>query len=342
MFVESKVACQGSVTTCGWSTRTNSLVLGTRDAKVGVNHGSVSLHSDDGEVVEAGIFRRPSLARVVSAHPTLRLIAVGWESGEVLVWNDATQTAHENAALHVSSIRSLTWSTSGDALVSTDADGRVGVWKPNKTGRLSLVYDMKRQAAMTHCAFNPTLDVTARSSEISFFLAASDGAVYTVVGQSCEPVAYLPAAPHTFMFSPDGETLVAITETMMLSIYDVEGAIARVRSEVKLSGRSPQAFVWLSNSVLAGATNDGIVRLWDLEHDDNASLALTRMTGEAVSGVSVCALAYDPVNALLAAGEDSICLAVDLLFIDFGWVTRGESVVGYNMNVFDGMSARAE
>jgi WD40 repeat protein len=76
---------------------------------------------------------------MLSWHPTQRVLAVGWSSGELITWNESSKTTQETKPLHATPLMVLEWSPSGELLVSGDYEGRIGIWKPNKGGRLTLL-----------------------------------------------------------------------------------------------------------------------------------------------------------------------------------------------------------
>jgi WD40 repeat protein len=53
-------------------------------------------------------------------HPTRKILAVGWESGDVLVWNEHDHELHEASSLHNAAVRIIEWSLNGSRLVSGD------------------------------------------------------------------------------------------------------------------------------------------------------------------------------------------------------------------------------
>ena len=55
-----------------------------------------------------------------SWHPTKKIIAVGWENGELLIWNAMDHELFEGLPLHKHAITVLHWSSNGTRLVSGD------------------------------------------------------------------------------------------------------------------------------------------------------------------------------------------------------------------------------
>lgn len=54
-------------------------------------------------------------------HPSKRIMAVGWESGELFLWNDHEHELREIQSLHRAPISILQFSAAGTRLVSADA-----------------------------------------------------------------------------------------------------------------------------------------------------------------------------------------------------------------------------
>jgi WD40 repeat protein len=121
---------------CGWQGGSFLLIIVVKSSqeRQGKVSGCVNLYTDDGEHCKNATLQRASLPTALAWHPTQRWLASGWGNGEIVLFND--KIAHECKALHISEIDVLEWSRDGSILVSGDADGRVGVWKAAKNGKL--------------------------------------------------------------------------------------------------------------------------------------------------------------------------------------------------------------
>lgn len=64
--------------------------------------------------------QRPVNCTAVSWQPQKKILAMGWENGEIVIWNEAERDLHEVPNLHNTSVACLAWSAKGARLVSTD------------------------------------------------------------------------------------------------------------------------------------------------------------------------------------------------------------------------------
>ena len=72
----------------------------------------------------------------ISWHPYETFLAIGYESGEVMIWNHVESETFEGAKNHIGSLVILEWSPCGSLLISTDGLGSLVVWSSNSQGHL--------------------------------------------------------------------------------------------------------------------------------------------------------------------------------------------------------------
>uniref|UniRef100_A0A671WNQ5 Intraflagellar transport 140 n=1 Tax=Sparus aurata TaxID=8175 RepID=A0A671WNQ5_SPAAU len=214
--------------------------------------------------------------------------------------------------------------------------GALAVWKVDARGRLQSSPLMKNDynKPLTCCVFRPASpgdDVAklARASVsgdesaldmfswkgaplkmgpqegLAFYVSTADGKVHGV-DEFCKTSTLLSVegAIKKLFYLEKREALAVITETMMLSQYTLgpEGG-AQEFMKVKLSSKTGQNvdIIWTDNSLLITATGEHVIRLWDLERDDNYVLPLDETLGfergEMINCVSYCA-----GKEILAAG----------------------------------------
>ena len=90
-----------------------------------VLHNCGELHwlccfSRQGELVEDSSIQRSCLVTSFAWHPVRKILAIGWESGDVLIWNEHDHELHEAFSVHKSKIRVVKWSNNGSRLVTAD------------------------------------------------------------------------------------------------------------------------------------------------------------------------------------------------------------------------------
>lgn len=154
----------------------------------GSAHGCLHVFTEDGELVEDASVQRVARVSSLAWHPTQPLLAVGFESGEMLAWNHATKQMHECKKLHVAPVTFLEFSRHGGNVVSGDEDGQVGVWKFGSGGKPSLVQAFKLGQPLDFCRAFGSDDAGKNAAAggdavllglpFQFFVATAGGQVY--------------------------------------------------------------------------------------------------------------------------------------------------------------------
>lgn len=70
--------------------------------------------------MEESSIQRSSTVTGMSWHPTRKILAVGWESGEILIWNEHDHELHEATSVHSTSVKIIEWSSNGNKLITAD------------------------------------------------------------------------------------------------------------------------------------------------------------------------------------------------------------------------------
>ena len=73
-----------------------------------------------GEFVEESSIQRSCIVTAISWHPSRKILAVGWESGDLLIWNEHDHELHETTSVHTSDVKIIEWSSNGNRLVTGD------------------------------------------------------------------------------------------------------------------------------------------------------------------------------------------------------------------------------
>uniref|UniRef100_A0A3Q0REE4 Intraflagellar transport 140 n=1 Tax=Amphilophus citrinellus TaxID=61819 RepID=A0A3Q0REE4_AMPCI len=298
--------------------------------------GKVDLYLQQGEHVESCHVGRPHRPTVMHWHPTKPVLALGWDKGEVVLLTHPSGDQTVLPGIHAACITLLEWSGYGSRLVTGDESGALAVWKVDARGRLHGNHLAKHEykKPVTCCIFRPStpgddVAMLARASVrgderaldkfswkgaplkmgpqegLGFYVSTADGKVHSV-DEYCKTSVLLcvEGSIKKLLYLEKTEALAVITENLMLSQYALrpEGGAQEIMKG-KLSSKSGQnlEIVWTEDSLLITATGEQVIRLWDLERDDNYVLSLDETLGyergEMINCVSYCA-----GKEILAAG----------------------------------------
>ncbi|XP_076007585.1 intraflagellar transport protein 140 homolog [Genypterus blacodes] len=326
--------------------------------------GNVDLYLQQGEFVEICHVDRPCQPALLRWHPTKPVLAQGWENGEVLLLSHPSGDQTVLPGTHTAPITLLEWSSSGSRLVTGDQAGVLAVWKMDARGRLQGNHLVKHEynKALTCCIFRPAspgddIALLARASvngdenaldmfswkgaplkigpqeALTFYVSTADGKVHRVDEHCKTSVLFsVEGAIQKLFYLGRREVLAVVTETLMLSQYTLgpEGG-AQELMKVKLSSKGGQNvdIVWTENGLLITATGEQVIRLWDLERDDNYVLSLDETLGfekgEMINCVSYCA-----GKEILAAGTSHGRIAMWKMVVQQG-SSRGDAKASWKL-----------
>uniref|UniRef100_A0A8C9SZL0 Intraflagellar transport 140 n=1 Tax=Scleropages formosus TaxID=113540 RepID=A0A8C9SZL0_SCLFO len=325
----------GDPTHMTWHSTQPVLAVSSMSPETG---GAVDLYLQQGEHVASCHVQRSSPASVLRWHPSKAVLAVGWHAGEVLLLSHPSGEQGSLPAAHTSGIAVLEWNGAGSRLLTGDQTGVLALWKVDARGRVQGPPLAKHSygKALTCCVFRPVapaedvaqLARAAVSGDESaldmfnwrtpgtgpspktqegtvFFVSTDDGCVHCGddKGRS-SPVLTVDGHVQRLLYLERRGVLAVITENLLLSQYRLgpEGGAQEIM-KVKLSGRSGQIadIAWAERGLLVTATGEQVIRLWDLERDDNSVLALDESLGFE-KGETLHCVAHCAAKGLLAAG----------------------------------------
>lgn len=144
------------------------------------------------------------------------------------------------------------------------------------------------------------------NESLCFLLAGDKGSVYYVNENSRYFKLYqMDTSVIKLLYNMEKSMLISITDNLMLGEYILKSdtEVHNIMT-VKLNGGSHEAdFIWLNNSLLAYVSGESVVRILDMEKDDNYMLTLSSKY-DYNSNEKLLSLSYSPSKGIIAAGTD--------------------------------------
>lgn len=243
-------------------------------------------------------------------------------------------SSFSNSTQHRDAITVLEWNPAGKRIITGDKKGVVVVWSVDSRGGLSPMRQYKKKGEITSAIFclaplKLTLDsnhatfggmrgakgemVKTNNQSPSFFFGTDRGVIaYADDMGHCSDVQQLSSSIDTMMFFEERSRLIIITRSLLLTQYHVadDGKVSRV-NQVKLSvpgdiaEKGIKSVVWAGPGLLAAATEERMLRLFDLAADESYNISLLSALGAIVdrSDRLLC-VSFSPVDRYLAIGTE--------------------------------------
>lgn len=306
--------------------------------------------NNEGEMLANASINHDYEATIFDWHPIEKIVAIGWADGMVSCWvvdgKNRPTSSYSNNNQHNSAITTMKWNPYGKRLVTGDKKGVVCVWAVDARGTLNPIRQYKKKGSITalvYCILQPRNLAAAAGGDgntagagvsnkngskveskglnltPSFFFGTDRGGIiYADDLGHCTDVQQMSSPIDTMMFFEERSRLVIITRSLSLTQYHVsdDGRVARVM-QVKLSvpqdvaTKGIQSIVWAGPGLLAAATEEKIVRLFDIAADESYNLSLNNALGRMMDRSDrVVHVAFSPVDRYLAVGTQMGIVAI--------------------------------
>jgi len=227
-------------------------------------------------------------------------------AGCISLWTDGEDyPTKEDPSQHHAAISLLQWSPDGTRLITADKSGKAAVWGI-ANGRLAVMVALSRpQDSITHCIFRTHPNGSA-SAIPPFFLAGRSGMVTYADDNNCVD-AFSVESPITAMLYHEGkDEVVLITKNVVLFRWRFEDGAWVQLSKMKLSVKSDAQVtgaLWAGVGVLIVVTGESMLRIFDLDEDDNYILHLDMQAQGASRGADrAISASFSNTTGRLAAG----------------------------------------
>eukprot|EP00656_Telonema_subtile_P007066 TRINITY_DN13306_c0_g1_i3.p1 TRINITY_DN13306_c0_g1~~TRINITY_DN13306_c0_g1_i3.p1 ORF type:complete len:502 (-),score=109.92 TRINITY_DN13306_c0_g1_i3:37-1542(-) len=230
------------------------------------------------------------------------MLATGSYDGQARIWNDQGVLLN-TLAQHKGPIFSLKWNKTGDSLLSASVDKSAIVWDP-MTG-------MVKQQFKFHTA--PTLDVDWKDSS-TFATCSTDDMIYVCKLGASQPLKKFEGHQdevNAIKWCPRGQLLASCSDDSTAKIWSMsrDKCVHDLRAHtkaiytIKWSPTGPGTANPNLPLVLASASFDALIKIWDVEYG-KALHTLKRHQD------SVYSVAFSPNGEWLASGSDDHCLHI--------------------------------
>ncbi|KZS12398.1 Intraflagellar transport protein 140 [Daphnia magna] len=231
---------------------------------------------DESTLLHGYPWKCPSVLLSVKWHPSLGIVVVGLNSGEIytLILDSKTIREIKLPVVHSYPIQFLEWASESQ-LLSLDSVGLLTVWNHSKDNHFQKIneHDVKDTPSQMTCFRLPL-------PPWECFIGSTSGAIYHAIQDvaTCVEVVRMDRAIQNIVSHED--SLCVLTSGGIVSVYRKNKTKDGIKSiellnTVKISGKSRLIqLTWLSKNVLALTGGDLTIRLWNCQSNDTFLLPL--------------------------------------------------------------------
>ena len=225
----------------------------------------------------------------VAFSPNGDLLAAGTTTGEIRLWNLASNIILPAYQGHTGWVRSITFSPDGNMLASGSEDETVRLWNVS-TGQC-LTTLQGHTSRVRSVAFSPDGGIIASSSDdqtVRLWNVSTGQCLTTLHGHTSHV--------RSVAFSPDGSTVVSGSEDQIVRLWDVSTGRCLKIFQGHSDGIRSVAFSPDGSTIVSGS-KDQIVRLWDVSTGQCLKILLGHIS-------QVRSVVYSPDGNTIASSSD--------------------------------------
>lgn len=204
----------------------------------------------------------------------------------------------------------------------------MNVWTADARGTLTSTRQYRKKGEITtlvYCTIAPRMSGDAnrkndwkKNYSPSFFLGTDKGGVvYADDLGHCTDPHQLTSPVDKMLFYEDTGRLVILTKSLMLTQYQVaeDGRVIKL-NQVKISvpkdvaDNGLKSLVWAGAGLLAAATQEKMIRVFNLMTDENYNLSLSALGDMVERSDRIVSVAFNPIDRHLACGTEGGIIAI--------------------------------
>ncbi|KAJ3242971.1 hypothetical protein HDU78_000924 [Chytriomyces hyalinus] len=277
-----------------------------------MDDGSVSVLAEDhgSTILGTSTQHRDSTVVGLLWHPSKRLLAVGWSTGNVGVWSDTEEILREGAS-HGSSISCLEWNATGTRLISCDEEGEVVVWKVDLRGKISSICQYRLKGTVSRCIFRraPARTESKPLPECSsFFLTCNPlGKIFYADDMGrCSESGTTKCRILSMKLIDNKDEIAVITEDLLYSKYSLSpNGKMNLENEIKISTagfNDPKTLrvSWIDDGgIIAIVSGSSKIRVLDVVNEESTMLS------SGSDDLSINSITYCAAKSMICAGSTS-------------------------------------
>ena len=247
----------------------------------------------------------------IAFHPSQALLGAAAKDGTIHFWNTTTGVETCRFTAHKKGANSLAFQPGGTLLVTTGAEIISRLWDISSALKgVTGGCDVKAGAFLIGSSY--TAPDVAFSADGQMFALVDIKNVYLRDSQTRKLIAMLKSdlAVFDIALSLDGRWLAAAQNNATVTLWDLAAKPRPSATILQIAAGKPQTYTWRADfssdsALLAGATSDGALLVWQLP---GLQPVFSRSFSDAVSG-----LAFKPNTHLLTVGALDGAVYIDSL-----------------------------